>query len=146
MLSVSDRLLRIFAWRPKRAPLADRALAVLRDRFSPCSICGASLQGHAFVKFASALVNDSAGRDQELERLISTRQWKQAFEYQDWISDRSVREYYLIRCPHSSQIALTKVLSTPEMWTDDQVQASETLGQEDSQRILEVVGDRWVTQ
>lgn len=87
MPNVSDRLLRLFAWRPKRAPLADRALAVVRERFSPCPICGGSLHGYAFIKLASSLVNDSTRRDQELERLISTRQWKRASECQDWSSD-----------------------------------------------------------
>lgn len=144
MLNVSDRLLQLFAWRPKRAPLADRALAIVRDRFSPCSICGDSLHGHAFVKLASAFVDDSTGRDQDLKHLVSTRQWKQASEYQDWSSDRAVREYHLIRCPRSSQVALTGLLSTPEMWADDRVGASETLDQEDVKTILSVVGDRWV--
>lgn len=143
-LTVSDRLLRFFAWPTKRAPLADRAMAVVRDRFSPCPICGDSLHNHAFVKLASAFVNDGVDRDQELDRLISTRQWKRASEYQDWSSDRSVREYYLIRCPQSSQIALTRVISTPEIWTDDQVETSKTLDQKDLEPILGVVGDKWV--
>jgi hypothetical protein len=97
------------------------------------------------VKLASSFVNDSTGRDQELERMISTRQWKRASEYQDWSSDRSVREYYLIRCPQNSQTALTRVLSTPELWTDDQVKTSEIVDQGDAEAILSVVGDRWVT-
>lgn len=144
MLSVSDRFLQLFGWRPKRAPLADRALAIVRNRFSPCSICGGSLQGHAFAKLASAFVDDTTGRDQELQQLISTRQWKQASEYQDWGSDRSVREYHLIRCPQSSQVSLTRLLSTSEMWSDDQVEASEVLDQKDVEMILSLVGDRWV--
>jgi hypothetical protein len=144
MLRMLDRLLQIFAWRQKRAPLADRALAIIRDRFSPCSICGGSLCDHAFVKLGSAFVNDGTGRDQELDNLISTRQWKRASVYQDWSSDRCVREYYLIRCPQNSQIALTRLYSTPEMWTDDQVGARETLDKGDYETIVGIVGERWV--
>ena len=112
MLSVSHRLLKLFAWRPKRVSSADRALAVVRSRFSPCSACGGDLDGHAFVKLASVFVGDGTGRDQELEHLVSTHHWARATEYKDWSSDRIVREYYLLRCPQDSQIVLKTALYT----------------------------------
>ncbi len=145
MINLLNRLLKLFAWRQKQVPLADRALAIIRDRFSPCSICGCNLEGHAFVKLASSLTDDSTQQNQELEHLISTRQWKLVSGYQDWRSDGCVWEYYLLRCPQKSQIALIRLLSTPEMWTDDQVGTGEALDQRDYETILSVVGERWVT-
>jgi len=145
MLSVSDRLLQLLAWRPRRTPLADRALAVVRDRFSPCSACRGSLHRHLLAKLASVFVGDGSAREQELEGLVSTQQWERASEYQDWSSDRAVRKYHLIRCPQKSQIVLIRVLSTPEMWTDDRVDTKEVLNQRDYEAILGIIGDKWLT-
>ena len=144
-ISLLERFLRLFAWRPKVAPLADRVRDVVRDQFSPCPVCGGCVSGHSFVKLASAIVNDDAGTDQLLERLILNHQWKQASECQDWNSDSSMREYFLLRCPQGSQIALIRLLSTPEMWTDDQIGPSQTLAPHESEAVLEVAGDKWIS-
>ncbi len=145
MLSVSDRLLQLFAWRPRRGTSADRALAVIRDRFSPCPACGGSLQGHAIAKLASAFVGDDSPRDQELRSLISNHEWERASEYQDWNSERTMREYHLIRCAPKWQIVLTRTLSTPEMWAEHRLETTEVLHDLDHQTILGVIGDRWLT-
>ncbi len=144
MYSVTDRLLQLLAWRPNRPPLADRALAVMRDRFGPCPVCGEALQGHAVVKLASVFVNGETDRELELERLVSLRQWEQATAYQDWDSDRRAREYHLIRCPKKAGIALMRLLTTPEMWADDVVEASEVLREQDHGTVLRVAGDKWL--
>ena len=145
MLDLVDRFLRLFAPHTERAPLAERALAIVRNRFSPCTICGENLEGHSFTKLASAIAGNGVQKDLELAGLITARDWKGASKYQDWNSDLSVREYYLVLCPKNSQIALIRMLSTPEIWTDDQVEASEILNQSDYETIMGIIGDRWIT-
>lgn len=143
--ALSGRLLRLLSWRRKTAPLDNRVHDVLRDRFSPCPICGSCVAGHAFVKIASATVNKDDGRNQSLERLISTHQWRQASEYQDWSSNCSVREYYILRCPHGSQMALIRLLSTPDLWTDDQIGPNQNLAPDEFEAVLAIVGDKWTS-
>ena len=124
--------------KPTRTPAEAR-----RELFESCRACGRTLDSHSWWRLASTVLGEDSHSASKLAALIAARDWGRAALVQEWEGGRDEREYYLVRCPDTKKIALVTVVSTAEMWSDDYVEASEVLGEQDSISLSAIAGDGW---
>ena len=124
-------------------PSSEARAVAARSLLSSCPVCGGDLARHSRWRLASVILDAEAGLADELAQLINARDWERASRFQGWKGDRDEREYQVVRCPNSSQVALVTVVSTADMWSDDRVESTEKLNEEDSKAVIALAGDRW---
>lgn len=130
--------------RPTTAkPTAARAAEIRRRLFHPCPGCGKILEGHGWWVLATVVLREPPTAIERLADLIEGRKWEQAAEVREWEGGKDEREYYVVRCPTTTELSLVTVLSRAEMWADDCVEAKTLLGDSDSKRLTVLVDDRW---
>ncbi len=125
------------------SPTPERMAEARRKLFQPCRTCGKALESHSWWRLASAVLGSDSGMAATLASLVEARSWEQAALVQEWEATQDEREYYLVRCPDSKAVSLVTVVAMADMWSDDYVESSEILGDEDSSTLTAIVGDRW---
>jgi RNA polymerase subunit RPABC4/transcription elongation factor Spt4 len=127
---------------PYKKPSPEDRAAVARSLIKACPVCGGSLALHQRWRLASVILDGDSSAD-EVAKLIDAHQWERASRFQLWKGDRDAREYLVVRCPNSPHAAIVTVFSTAELWSDDRVESTQKLNEEDSKAVIGLAGDHW---
>ena len=126
-----------------REKLHKEVIQDLRMIWWRCPACNESFTGHQRWLLASVILDTDTRRAHDLTSLIRGHQWEQAMQTKEWKGDRDEREYYIVRCPKTTQLAMVTLISVWELWADDYIETAKVLDDESSQALLHLAGDRW---
>jgi hypothetical protein len=119
------------------------AKKMFADRYGMCVLCAAPPFAHSSWMLAMAIASRQPNRVSELEQFVAEGDWERASTIQEFEGDEDEVEFVVIKCPASDQMALKKILSTSELWSNDQLLEDILLSAPDRRRLNTLAGSNW---
>jgi hypothetical protein len=119
------------------------AKKMFADRYGTCVLCKAPPYAHGSWMLAMAIASRQPNRVSELEQFVAQYDWERASTFQEFEGAEDDIEFVVIKCPASGQIALKKILSTSELWSNDQLLEDILLSAHDQGRLNTLAGSTW---
>jgi hypothetical protein len=113
------------------------------DRYGTCASCGARPFAHASWMLGMAITSREPNRVSELEQFVAEHDWERASTIREFEGDEDEVEYVVIKCPTNDQIALKKILSTSELWSNDYMLEDILLTPDDQHRLNAFADSKW---
>ena len=137
------KFLRLIMKGTKKISNADRA-AIFRQLIFECPVCNQSLNKHSIALFSSIVIDENTFKETNFDHLISERKWEDASKIREGTQNRDMRQYYLLKCPNSG-MALLRFKFTYELWSNDQLESSQVLSEEDVSILEALILDGWIS-
>jgi hypothetical protein len=90
-----------------------------------------------------AIASREPNRVSELEQLVAHRDWEGASKIRDFEGGEDEVEYVVIKCPTNDHIALKKILSKAELWSNDYMLEDILLTPDDQHRLNALADSKW---
>jgi hypothetical protein len=124
----------------QRRQMAEKAFD---HRYGTCALCAARPLAHATWMLGMAVASREPNRVSELEQLVADRDWERASKIRELEGGEDEVEYVVIKCPTYDQIALKKILSKAERWSNDHMLEDILLTPGDQQRLNALADSKW---
>jgi hypothetical protein len=113
------------------------------DRYGTCALCAARPFAHSSWMLGMAIASREPNRVSELEQGVAEHDWERASTIREFEGDEDEVEYVVIKCPTNDQIALKKILSTSELWSNDYMLEDILLTPDDQHRLNALADSKW---
>ena len=118
---------------------------VFKQLITKCPLCQKSVKGHSIALLASVIlpIEESGRRANQVNQLISNRQWTEVARIKEGRQDADMLQYHLLRCPDRGMVLLNFVF-TFELWSDDWLDSFVILQYEDILELDRLVDEEWL--
>lgn len=117
--------------------------SVVKRIYQACPVCHKSLDNHSYWRLAFEIVREPMNTTSPLSEFVSEKQWEKAGKVNEWAHDMDIREYDIIRCPNSLRLGLVVVVFGYDIFSNDFVEKTDVLTEDDSKVIMTLAGDQW---
>ncbi|HEV7570732.1 MAG TPA: hypothetical protein VGQ21_04460 [Thermoanaerobaculia bacterium] len=124
----------------QRRQMAEKMFA---DRYGTCVLCASQPFAHATWMLGMAVASREPNRVSELEQLVAQCDWDRASMIREFEGNEDEVEYVVIRCPTNDQVALKKILSPAELWSNDYMLEDILLTPDDQHRLDALANSKW---